>query len=350
MLHKTGKRIHFFLAALVCMALWLVSPWQAGAGKSVFMPDELGRVDIDIEQTNRDVHGLTRADAAAVEENLRRLRDLLMNQRLFHPLRGVRVRGYARLENERAASRLAPIPAYVYMQFFPAFMDRQTGKLAWRSQTPYEITAYLNKPAGGLEPLDAPGLETPLFFEPLRTTAISGFPVFSGRLGCEYIVLGRKTGLPWMPVTREEFLRLWARIWEKKALMSPNDPALRSMAARPLEILDMMKDEDRKAQARYFPQARANDPAAPPLAPAGSIEGLPLVKENPAWYDPALPRTAVQLVSVRFWYAGDLSADRPGLTKEGNPAPLRVWETLHRSDWTRVSTILGGSIRGASGK
>jgi hypothetical protein len=64
------------------------------------------------------------------------------------------------------------------------------------------------------------------------------------------------------------------------------------------------------------------------------------VKANPQWNDPALPRTAFQLITLRFQYAGDLDPDRPGLTEFGDASPLRVWETLHKTDWKAVSAAL----------
>lgn len=86
--------------------------------------------------------------------------------------------------------------------------------------------------------------------------------------------------------------------------------------------------------ARYL----AHDPMQPMLAPVGSSLGQPLVKANPEWYDPALPRTAFQLISLRFQYAGDLDFEHPESTR--NVDALRVWQMLLTSDWGAISAAL----------
>lgn len=80
------------------------------------------------------------------------------------------------------------------------------------------------------------------------------------------------------------------------------------------------------------------NPMQPMLAPLGSTQGQPLVKANPDWFDPALPRSAIQSISLRFQYAGDLNFERPESTT--NIDALRVWQMLQKSDWGAISAAL----------
>jgi hypothetical protein len=80
----------------------------------------------------------------------------------------------------------------------------------------------------------------------------------------------------------------------------------------------------------------------PLLAAAGSTDGLPIAKANPAWLDPSRPRSAVQLITLRFHYdGGDIDPDNPTAEPRGGDyGARRVWETLHNSNWTTVAAAL----------
>ncbi len=92
-------------------------------------------------------------------------------------------------------------------------------------------------------------------------------------------------------------------------------PLCAQVVERYRETLAKKTAEERQMQARHFPQAQ--DPLGSPLPPAGSNLGLPVVKANPQWNEPALPRAAFQLITLRLRSAGDLDPDRPALTLSG---------------------------------
>jgi hypothetical protein len=83
----------------------------------------------------------------------------------------------------------------------------------------------------------------------------------------------------------------------------------------------------------------------PSLAPAGSTEALPLVRAGNAWYDPSLPRTAIQRLRVKFWYSGSIDADHPALVEDGLITGPRVWEALHHSKGNEIATVLASGPR-----
>jgi hypothetical protein len=77
------------------------------------------------------------------------------------------------------------------------------------------------------------------------------------------------------------------------------------------------------------------------MAPFGSTEGIALLKPNPEWFDPSLPRTAFQLVTVKFTYlCGSTDPDDPKPTEDGSIIGVRMWESLHKSDWKAIRAVL----------
>jgi len=117
----------------------------------------------------------------------------------------------------------------------------------------------------------------------------------------------------------------------------PSNP-YRQRLERHKALLAGMPPSERQAQAVYLPNENVLDPD---LAPSGSEEGLPLVVANRDWYDPAVPRTAIQLIAVTF--ACNLIDDPndTGPPTEDLPVScLRLWETKQTSDWKAVSAVL----------
>jgi len=205
-------------------------------------------------------------------------------------------------------------------------------------ETTLEINVTGNVPDGGLDPMGLAGARPKLSYGPRRTGELNGFPVYRTTSGDEILVLTRSTVPPWVPVTREEYANIWMRIWQKKAAGSPGVALFAQVVERHRETLAKMTAEERRMPARHFPQAQ--DQTGPPLPAAGSSYGVPVVKANPQWYAPALPRTAFQLITLRFRYAGDLDPDRPALAESGDASALRVWEALRKTDWKAASAAL----------
>lgn len=330
-------------------ASWRSWPWRAGLllaasavvaaqGSIHYLQDSIGTASVAISPVDRTLHALTAADAAALERNLARVRDLLLAQPVFHPLIGARVRGDFRTEELRADTAKAPVPARAALNFLPAVLYAKSGP-GWAVDTSDQVVVYVNNPTGGLELLNGLSSDQPYFYEPARAGEMDGFPVFRGQLACEYIVLSRSGRLPWVPVTREEYVQTWTRIWQARADSAPADTMSPKIVARHKAVLAAMSPEERAMQARSF---GTEDPFAPTLAPPGSTKGHPLVKADPAWFDASVRRTAIQLIVVKFWYSGELDPDHPGPSEWGSVSPLRVWETLHHSNWREIGAALEG--------
>ncbi len=114
----------------------------------------------------------------------------------------------------------------------------------------------------------------------------------------------------------------------------PKGPTLQDRLARHRAVLAAMTPEMRARQAWYFD---VKDPLDPPL---GSPEqGLPLAVEDSTYFDPALPRTAIQMITVRYgsYLSGPL---KPGEDGQMNPGYRAEWQTLHGTPWAKLKEIM----------
>lgn len=325
---------------LVAGALLIVSAASLiGQSDNHYLSELPGGVTALVEPSDRSLHGMSAADAVAYERALGRIRGVLLEQPVFHPLLGADVRGYFRTDHQRSRIAASPVPGYGVMKYYPAVLYRKSGKPGWLIATTDEVVVYVNNPVGGFGRLNALRDRADYFYEPERTGEIGGLPLFRGELACEYVVLSQSGHLPWIPVTREEYVREWTADWQKRVDGYAGDTVSPRVVARHKEILAAMPPDERRMQARHF---GSRDPLGPPMPPPGSREGKPLVKADPEWFDKSLPRSAVQLVIVKFWYSGEIDPDRPAPTRGGQVSALRVWDTLHRSDWKAIRERIFG--------
>lgn len=104
------------------------------------------------------------------------------------------------------------------------------------------------------------------------------------------------------------------------------------------EVLKSMSPEERTAPAYYL---QKENPLEPELAPPGSMQGEPLAVINHDYFDRSLPRTAIQIMTVRW--SGPWVAD-PGWmgTCEGQvPSMLLMHETVMKTNWGAIRAVLG---------
>lgn len=277
---------------------------------------------------------LSTAESVAYKRNLQRLRDLLARQPVFASPRGVEIIGYFRPNDYQPKTSKVPIPGFGYLRFHFFHRAAKTGKPVSICCTTDEIFISVNDPDKGLDVCTVPGSPTKVFYEPKQTGDLDGFPLYRLQNGNEAIVLSRSNVPPWIPLTREEYVKGWLASWQKQAADAPAiDTITPQIVRNHQEALAAMTPEERTMQARQF----SWDPMQPTLAPMGSDEGEPLVRVNPAWFNPKLPRPEFQLIMLQFNYTGNLNHDAPGPTIHGDIAPYRVWQALHTSDWEEIS-------------
>jgi len=207
------------------------------------------------------------------------------------------------------------------------------------------------------------------YYERKPAGQLHGVPVYRNKINsCEYIVLSSTGKIPWIPLTREEYMTHCIGEIEKivaeetkngpqidkdaLALLPPEDRAtLEKLAAdnvalklakqrlkRHQEVLAQMSPQERAAQARYG-HLGDEDLFGPELALVGQ-EGDGYIKANPEWFDPSRPRSDLQLMIVKFDYSS-MDPDHPAINaRTGDACDLRLWETLHKLDWKAISQAL----------
>lgn len=328
--------VPFLLLSMMSLASW------ASAGEFDFLTEYQGKAKATVTVANQPKTLLHTADAASYKRHLERLRDSLLKQPVFNPPKGVEVIGYFRPNDSLPKNTRLPVPGFGYLRFHFYHRDPKTGKPIRICCTTDEIYVSINDPGKGFTPYTEFKFQTPAFYEPKQTGNVAGYPVYRMEGGDEMLLLNRSRVPMWIPVTREEYVTAALAYWEKLAAENPpEDTITPQIVSRHRAALAAMSPEERKMQAR----TQRWDAFEPSLAPVGSDEGQALVRVNPAWYDPKLPRSAFQLITLRFSYSGTMNPDTPGPTQHGDIAPYRVWQALHTSDWQEISTVLTGKQR-----
>jgi hypothetical protein len=323
-----------FVIALLSLMLFQ----SAFVAEFDFLPDHPGKVKVDVTRANTAMHNLSAADAAAFNANLERLRDLLIAQPEFNPPKGVAIDGYMRANDQVPKVKGVPVPAFGHLLSQPCYRDKKTGQPVWLKFTTDEIVVRVNNPYEVLDPLGMEGDEVRICYEPKRTGEVNGFPIYRVENGDEFIMLSLSDKLPWVPYTREEFVNRMIRFWQEQADRTAADKLSPAIVKGHKDFLARMSPEDRKVQARSYPGSQGI--YEPGLAPVGSDLGQPLVKINPQWFDPSLPRSAFQLITVLFHYSSNLNPDKPAPDEYGLVSAYRLWQYLRTADWKAISAAL----------
>lgn len=318
------------------MLLFCLMARPLAAAEFEFLPEHPGGFTATATVSNVPATKLSTADATAFKKKLEQLRNLLAKQPIMQSPRGVEIIGYFRPIDEFPSARNLPAPGFGYLRFH--FYHRaKNGKPVRICCTTDQIHASINNPEQSFEVYGSRDFGTKAFYEPNLVGQVAGFPLYQTEGGDQLLVFSRGSAPPWIPVTREEYVAAWLTFWQRQAKESPaEDTITPEVIRRHQQALAQMKPEERTMQAR----THTWDVFEPTLAPVGSSAGRPLVRVNPNWFDPGLPRSAVQLLVLRFSGTGLLDHAHPGPTKTGNVSVYRIWEALHTSNWKDVSTIL----------
>lgn len=136
-----------------------------------------------------------------------------------------------------------------------------------------------------------------------------------------------------------EMTERFRRDSEKEAARGPTvikPVILDQRLARHREVLAGMGPEERAAPALFM---RHGDPLEPELAPYNSSEGVPLIVVNPDFIDKSLPRTAIQLITIKY----DAPWADPNWkdTCEGqNSSILLKYEVVNKTDWGKIIKLM----------
>lgn len=328
-------RISVLIGCLVLtLACLLVQPLLAAEFE--FLPEHPGGFTATATANNVPLSKLSKSDAAAFKQKLEQLRNLLAKQPVMQAPKGVEIIGYFRPLDEFPKARQLPVPGFGYLRFH--FYHRaKNGKAVKICCTTDGIHASINDPDQSFEVYGSRDFSTKVFYEPNLVGQVDGFPLYQTAGGDELLVFSRGSAPTWLPVTREEYVTAWLKFWQKQSQESgPQDTITPEIIRHHQQALAQMKPAERTMQARSLTW----DVYEPTLAPVGSTEGRSLVRVNPNWFDPSLPRSAVQLLILRFSTTGLMDQNHPGPSKTGNVSTYRIWQALHTSNWKEVSTVL----------
>jgi hypothetical protein len=338
MRHKVMIRLLFIPLFFVLDG---VVPLWAGDNKHLI--DFPGKAAIYVNTGNTRIYKLAPAAATAYHQNLHRLVDLLLAQPTLHHPRGVEPKGLLQAI-EAPPGPTVPIRSFGTV-YFHDYVERQ-GKPNCDAFTAIGMTVFVNCPWAEFDILygsdwhDSQGRR--IFDEPRKVGEIQGFPLYRDAKGDETLILTRSSKPLWLPLSQEEFIKAWIRRMEKELAdmgefgKDPSDP-YRKRLERHQAVLAAMSPVERQAQAIWL---RNDDPFEPDLAPPGSEFGIPQAVPNRDWFDPALPRTAIQLVAIMFNYSPHFDPDNPQPSEDGSVAGLRVSEMKRTADWKAVSAAL----------
>jgi len=339
-------------SALIVVAL--ARPGNNPLAQTKYLPNQPGEISVNVSQKSFDqVAKLCKFSPAEVSD-FGRARQRLVNviglQPAAKPPRGVSLTVFVHADPPLGAgkagmpSRPAPMTCIVH---FNNILEKD-GKPVWGSDSPVEMTFSLNDPehsgydSANYESEYRDSMDRDIFYQPRTIGEAQGYMIYESRRGLEFVTLTRGKRPVWVPLTQEEFLKLEIRVTEKMLKESPDsgtNPANPFVArlARHKAVLAAMSPAQRRAQAMYL---RNEDLREPDLAPQGSQDARPLVVVNPEWFDPSLPKSAVQLISVTFDYGPSFNPNDPKPGDDGSVEALRLWEMKRTIDWKSISSLL----------
>jgi hypothetical protein len=248
---------------------------------------------------------------------------------LLQPPRGVTIRADERLDlgcghNERLCGSRS-VPAWMDVAVM-GFVREADGRIVARGVEPPGFMIGVNDPTLALHGheydyerlVDADGRE---IFAGLRELErVGGTVVWDNNV----VILTRDNRPLTVPVSREAFLR--ALIRRHAAVPQVAGPLRAELAAlSPL--------------ARREPAWVGEAESISKLVPASAEGATPLVMVNPGLFDPALPRTAVQLIAIRFTYGARYMDEHPTPPNYA-PDAIRTWEIRQALDYERLRSLM----------
>ncbi len=335
-------RIAAFTPLLILAAAGLLAQKK----EFTFVPDHVGTIEpISIDVANADWK-LSAADQKLFKSHIEALRDLILSQPVFKPPKGFLVKGYFHA-NEHGGRAGIPVRAWGVLRYHPFVFNndyntgKPTGNMYAHEYNPGELFIYVNDPTAVLGHFNGgpyfPFDDTPVLFEPIKIGERQGFSLYTLKQGNEvspFLIITRSTKPLWVPLSKEAFLQILIKHYDARHAAKDSDYPSADPANNMRAALAKMTATERAEQAWYL----EHYDYSPPLSKPGAIGAVPLVMPNPELFDPALPRTTIQLITVEFRMAWNLKNPTPD--QWDNPMRVRHAQTLETSDWKSVSALL----------
>ncbi|HLG13384.1 MAG TPA: hypothetical protein VJH03_02520 [Blastocatellia bacterium] len=291
-----------------------------GARPGLWLP---WRVDV----TGFPQYGISTADRKAVAEQLAAVASVVRASPALADLRGIYpeltgslMPGGAPTDEKHFKS--APLGGTIILAVWVENQIDRVGnsvsvKKEWRYNGPASLVIALNRP---IEPNAEPWMqdEQGRFFPLDEGRPIGGFPV-----QFEHVIVS-KNGRPlYLPVTKERLIKAYIVKIEPAARTVPEYKRQLNEAQA---LLAKLSDAEKKQ-----PAWRKNGASKLDLVPEGSANARPLVEVNRAFFDPKLPRAALQVLLVRIEpHASQRAAGSKLLAARASMA------VIERTDWRKA--------------
>ena len=306
----------YAIIAFAWTATFCCSALLHGQDGHGYLPDQAGVWRTD--NWARGTPKATAAELAALRTALTSLEQAVHATPMLTAPRGFDIRSSDRLDLGCPVNsdlcRQAPLPGWIKFSF--EGYSRWEGKTVTQTIEPPHVDVAFNDPGRAYFGHEA-GYRDP------SGNVIVGPLVEVERVGnvvlydTGVVLLGRNPRPFWVPVTREDYLR---GVSAKLAASTSGSDALEEAIRGELAALT---PEERRLQA----YTHRDSPAISQLAPASMERATPLYKFNPAYFDAALPRTAIQLITVTFVEEEHIRqhlGDRPDLLERSPITPERL--------------------------
>lgn len=371
----------FFPEIAPGVLLYLLMSFAAPSLHAEVLPDSPGKWTfnaIDFFEGDRlSGFGWDQKDVATLRGQMRSMVETIRDEEA-HPM-GVDRRLSGRVEfayHPRFArvkdKPYLPVSGYFILNAFEHY-SRRDGGVDVSGEGP-TIMIYLNGPIGLgdrfpiVEALDdADPAEAGVYLEPEKKGEVQGFPIYNG-----LIVMTRSQKPLWVPVSRERVLRAMIREAEqseaeeqKVIAKAPPQQRERMLQYRsemreglarkgparlwvlPGERARMLKEELESLGAKGDEDAYVNRQeclvperkTASCLVEAGTTGATRLVIPNPDFYDRTLPKSAIQRIAIRDYFAYKKEVERE-LSRNRSPnfAKKKQVEFIESIDWKKFAT------------
>jgi hypothetical protein len=320
------------LAALVSLPRTLHAtqippyPYADRAGEWAVRADEPGMEDLRLSPAQRD----------ATLDNRETIYYIVRSASVFNPLKGIAVLARKSLwtpADAQGRPPAGPVSLRILFTIGSFVQDRETGRVVAHTRTMPRLEIVTNSIEqgamqgphaefwyGGL--YDDEGVQLYLQPNPVASTP-NGLDIW--QVDVMQYRLAITNGRPlWIPVSAEHFLRTMMADVERRYLK--DEERLRAAGISKEKSFEMMQRRQFEQELSALSPAERQAPAywAMPdedlmrsgLTSREAPWARPLVRINPEYFDPSLPRSAVQLIGCQFYFNTPLDLEQARIHPE----------------------------------
>ena len=312
----------------------------ARAEEVVQLPDRPGKVELKLGNLSfvaKDM-ALGAGELAAVKGKLDQLMKAIRTHAIFNPVKGYEgvIRGELASPHECKETPCRTVRVAHQIAVRLGHYCKTAKGVSSKCGTLRGITFTANQPikvgyAVDGELKDDQG--RPMLKEPKLVKTFAGVPLYENNL----MVLIRTKRPFFLPVTREQYLR--ARLRKLAQEEGADQPPLK-----------MVRDKVQAELTRLTPAQRRSDawagdsPNLSGLTEPNAENSRRVVIHNPAFMDPRLPRTAIQLLTaeVTILYGGDAALERPLTLQDEHVSAgdIRMSEFVRTFDFQKLVALI----------